>query len=237
MSSFFFSSPKAQGEREPLFARNGNDLEFITGKIADAGTKSRLSRMRKTKPPPINIPSPINISVERGNVIFTSTPQTSPVLHYANSTWSPTSPTTPVSAVCASPNCHGIALEQSTVHFNPHYSCPCALPWNSCTSTPQSPRRSSAGSFIAELPAPSSQPSFAELESPSKPSRFPFGNSDESPNSPSDLGSNGTRSRASTNNTRGNWLRGRTASKTEKQSKSDQVCSSKPSFELQDGRI
>lgn len=226
MTSFFSPKSKSQNNnRDLLSAENSNQSGYFAGRLGGTGARSKLTKMRKKRPPPINI------SVERGNVIFASAPPTSQVIYYADPPWSPTIPTTPTTAVCTNSLCRETPMHRFPDHANLRYSLSRALPWSTGTYAPHTPRSPSACFPMAELPATSLKPSFAELETPSTPTRFSFDNGDDLLNSPPDLVPSETRSRASTNGTQSSWNQKPATSKPEKQTKSGSVGRPKSLFD------
>ncbi|EGD97115.1 hypothetical protein TESG_04532 [Trichophyton tonsurans CBS 112818] len=175
MSSFFSSRSKSQVRISSQSNKNSNEG------FGDFENRSRLSfsKMRKKRPPPINI-------AVAGNVIITNAAPTSQVI-YADMPWSASNPPTPRSNVCSNPGC----MARGTVPTSPPVDAQFRLnsPYTTCTcqqyiqSTPSNPSYISphhACFSAAELPGSFASPkSSVELDAPTTPTRLIFDHLDE----------------------------------------------------------
>ncbi|KAM5468887.1 hypothetical protein MauCBS54593_004882 [Microsporum audouinii] len=172
MSSLFSSKSKSQ-VRIISQSNKGSADGF-------GGFENRLSfsKMRKKRPPPINI------SVA-GNVIITNATPTSQVI-YADLPWPTSNPPTPRTIVCSNPGCMaretmlmGSPVESQFRSANSYSTCSCqpynqSVPMNPSYSSPRHPCFS-----VAELPGSIASPQSVELDAPTTPTRFTFDHLDE----------------------------------------------------------
>ncbi|KAK2814726.1 hypothetical protein FQN49_008093 [Arthroderma sp. PD_2] len=174
MSSFFSSKPKSQVRISSQSNKNVSD--------GFGGFETRLSfsKMRKKRPPPINI------SVA-GNVIITNATPSSSQMIYAELPWTASNPPTPRTITCSNPGCvarEAMPMMTSPVESqfklaNPCATCNCqpcnkSMPTNTPYCSPHHPYFSAA-----ELPGSIMSPMSVELDAPTTPTRFTFDHSDE----------------------------------------------------------
>ncbi|WEW55398.1 hypothetical protein PRK78_000829 [Emydomyces testavorans] len=174
MASFFSPKLRSKARSSPALGENIGHIGNVKGDhLGGFDCKSTFSKMRKRRPPPINI------SVENGNVILTSATPTSRVI-YADSQW-PSTPQTPHTIGCTNPRC--VERDSGLLSLlQPQFGG--STPWLPVTSA-SNPRTPPQQCFpLAELPASVHTPMSAELDAPSTPRRFSFdhdGNFSESP--------------------------------------------------------
>ncbi|EFQ97619.1 hypothetical protein MGYG_00658 [Nannizzia gypsea CBS 118893] len=174
MSSFFSSRSKSQVRISSQSNKSSNDGS------GDFDNRSRLSfsKMRKKRPPPINI-------AVAGNVIITNA---TPQVIYSDIPWSASNPPTPRANTCSNPGCimvretmpMGPPLDSQLRLAGPCTACSCQQYIQSTPSNPSyvSPRH--ACFSAAELPGSMASPkSSVELDVPATPTRLTFEHLDE----------------------------------------------------------
>ncbi|EER26210.1 hypothetical protein CPC735_003790 [Coccidioides posadasii C735 delta SOWgp] len=166
MTSFFSPKSRFKTRSNPSLRENIGHTDHVNGDhFGSFSGKSTFSKMRKKRPPPINI------SVGNGNVILTSATPTSRVIH-ADSQW-PTTPETPHTGTgCANPRC--IERESGLRSFLKSEFDRSVHPWLQSTSTlnPSPPPKRCFP--MAELPGSAHGPRSVELHTPSTPQRQSF---------------------------------------------------------------
>lgn len=175
MSSLFSSRSKSQVRISSQSNKSSNEG------FGDFENRSRLSfsKMRKKRPPPINI-------AVAGNVIITNATPTSQVI-YADMPWSASNPPTPRANVCSNPGC----MARDTMPMSspvdaqfrlnsPHTTCTCQQYIQSTPSNPSYISPHHACFSAAELPGSFASPkSSVELDAPTTPTRLTFDHLDE----------------------------------------------------------
>lgn len=153
----FFLSPRSKSQTRSSPSLGENIGFIVKGDFAGSEKKqSTFSKMRKKRPPPINI------SVENGNVILTSATPASRMV-YADSQWpsTPRTPHTGGSLGCSNPRC--VERDSGLLSLlHPQFSS--STPWLHSTSASNPSTPPCQGFPVAELPGSTEAPPTVELE-------------------------------------------------------------------------